>query len=121
MSSSEGYAYDDRILRRLDELSGQLRRFERRTEHNLGVLMATSDDIAAAVTAFGGLLSDMDTEVSALGTDVTAIQSWIAAHPDVDTSALNDLVASVAQRQSNLDTAVASANNVLPSTPPAGS
>lgn len=98
----------------------RLEAMEQRLNDKLEALMTTQDDINAAVQQFGGMLTDMDAEVTALGTDVANIQAWIAANPQVDTTDLNNLVASVASHQSNLDTAVSNAGNVLPQQPPAG-
>lgn len=77
--------------------------------------MASQDDIDAAVAQINTTLTDLQNQSSAIGTDVTAIQAALAAlPPNVDTSALNAAVASLAQNQAALDTSVGGLSSVVP-------
>jgi hypothetical protein len=84
----------------------------------LGAIMASQDDIDAAVAQINTTMADLQSQTAAIGTDVTNIQNALNALPaEVDTSALNAAVASLAQNQANLDASVGGLNNVVP--PPA--
>lgn len=92
---------------------------ERRFDEKFGALMTQQDDINAAVAQINATMGDITAQVSQLGTDVTNIQAALAAlPPEVDTSALNAAVASLAGTQQNLDAAVTSVGNLAPATPP---
>jgi hypothetical protein len=90
--------------------------------------MSEQSDIDTAVTEFGSLLSDLQTQTSSLVTDLSELQATIAAGQPVDTSALDGVVASASTVQGALDSAVANLNTEAapaapsaPVTPPAGS
>lgn len=85
-------------------------------------LMTSQQDVDAAVTAVQGLLTDVQTQVTAIATDVTAIQQLLANGQTVDTTALDSVVATVQGVQSSLDQGVSQLNalaNPAPATPPA--
>lgn len=100
-----------RILQRIEQLEETINR-------KLDRIMAAQDDINEAVAQVGALLSDIAAQVAQLGSDVTAIQGELANIPaEVDTSALNELVASIASTQASLDSAVSSATGLVPPAP----
>lgn len=84
-------------------------------------IMATQDDIDAAVAQINTTMTDLQNQSAAIGTDVTAIQAALAAlPPSTDTSALNAAVASLAQNQAALDASVGGLSAVVPpAAPPA--
>ena len=72
--------------------------------------MTAQDDINNAVTVVTGLLSDIqarvtdaNTQLGTLATDLTAIQQQIAAGQPVSTAALDTVVGNVAAVQASLD------------------
>ncbi len=82
-------------------------------------VMAAQDDINAAVSAIGGVLTDVQNQVGTLANDLDA---WIKANPQVDTSALAPLVANAQSVQAALDsqvTAITDAVNPAPAPAPA--
>jgi phage-related protein len=85
-------------------------------------IMATQAEIDAAVTQINATMTDVQAQVTQMGTDVTAIQTAISAIPaSFDTTALDTAVASLAQTQATLDTAVGTVTALVPpaAAPPA--
>lgn len=86
---------------------------------NTEKIMTAQDDINAAVAQIGTTMTDIKNQVTQLGTDVTAIQAEIGKLPaSVDTTALNQAVAQLAQTQASLDTAVGTVSGLVPPPPP---
>lgn len=80
--------------------------------------MASQDDIDAAVAQINTTMGDLQAQSAAIGTDVTNIQAALSALPaNVDTSALNAAVSSLAQNQASLDTSVGGLSAVVPPAP----
>lgn len=80
--------------------------------------MSQQSDIDAAAQDILSLLSDVQGDVTALGTAITAIQAALAALPaSVDTTALDAAVAQIATVQASLDAGVSAVTNVVPAPP----
>jgi predicted nucleic acid-binding Zn-ribbon protein len=72
------------------------------------------------VQALGGMVSDVATQTSQLGTDLSAIEQWIADQPTdtpVDLSGLTSLVQTAQQTQQGLDSQVQAVTDAVPSAP----
>jgi hypothetical protein len=70
-----------------------------RIEHTQEQIMATQDDINAAVTAISAT-------TATIGQQTSDILAWIAAHPEIDTSGLSAAVTALQNAGTALDTAV---------------
>lgn len=80
--------------------------------------MSQQSDIDAAAQDILSLLSDVQGDVTALGTAVTAIQAALAAVPaSFDTTALDAAVAQIATVQASLDAGVSAVTNMVPAPP----
>jgi hypothetical protein len=101
-----------------------LREMEQRLTQKLEIIMSEQSqqqtDINNAAAAITALLTDMQADITTIGTGVTAIQAALAALPaSVDTTALDAAVAQIAQAQSNLDASATQVADVVPPAPPA--
>jgi hypothetical protein len=87
----------------------------------LASIMASQDDINAAVTAIQSLLTDLSAQAQTILTDVQGVQSQIGAGAPVDTTALDSAVAGIQAVQTSLDSATQQLSTVAepPVTPPA--
>jgi hypothetical protein len=81
--------------------------------------MSAQDDINAAVTAVTGLFTDLQAQVTQLATDVNELGALIQSGQPVDTSALNNITATVAGVQATVDNAVSSVTALTPPPAPA--
>ena len=81
---------------------------------NEETLMATQDDINAAVTEDTNLLGDLSAQSAAIAAAQVAIAAWIAANPSVDTSGLVTANDQLAAGQAGLDTAVTNLTAAVP-------
>jgi len=80
-------------------------------------LMAAQDDVNAAITAIGVVLTDVSAQVSALSSDLAA---WVAKQPaTVDTSGLAAMVASAQAAQAALDAQTKAITDAVNPAPPA--
>ncbi|HEY1705621.1 MAG TPA: hypothetical protein VGG75_38535 [Trebonia sp.] len=102
-----------------------LQAMEQRLTEKLEIIMSEQSqqqiDVNNAGTAIIALLTDMQADISTIGTGVASITAALAALPaSVDTTQLDADVAQIAAAQASLDAAAASvANAVPPVTPPA--
>jgi hypothetical protein len=79
------------------EQEHQIAQALQRIEEKVDKLMAAQDDVDAAVTALTSFLSDLSTQVQAIGTILTADGT------PVDTTALNNVVAQIPAAQAAVD------------------
>jgi hypothetical protein len=87
-------------------------------DKRLEKIMASQDDVNAAVTAIQGLLTDLSAQTSTILTDVTAVQSQIGSGQAVDTSALDSAVSGIQSVQTALDSAVSNLTTIAEPTTP---
>jgi DNA repair ATPase RecN len=89
----------------------------RQMNRELAKIMASQDDINAAVTAIQGLLTDLSAQAGTILTDIQAVQSQIGSGQAVDTSALDSAVSGIQAVQTSLDSAVSNLTTVAEPTP----
>jgi peptidoglycan hydrolase CwlO-like protein len=85
-----------------------------RIEQKQGAIMTAQDDINAAVVQLQATQANEAAAVSALGSDVTAIQAELAAGGQPDTSALNAAVAAQPAADAALAAAVGDVTALVP-------
>jgi small-conductance mechanosensitive channel len=96
----------------------QLQQMEQRLNQKLEKIMASQADIDALTAQIVTSLGDLQTQSTAIGADVTAIQAALAAlPPSLDITALQAAVASLATNQASLDASVGTLNDVVPPAP----
>jgi len=107
----------EHVIRKLDSLADQLAGVERRLNERLDAIMTEQQDIDAATQVLNGLVTDLGAQQQNLADILSAIQAYIAAHPDADTSELDAVIAQVTNAQSGLDQAVQNVQSVVPQQP----
>lgn len=116
-----GVIMDQQLSHRLDALQGELNQhlwgMEHRLNRRLDQIMTEQQDIDAAVSALTTVVGVVADETDSLNTTAAAIQAYIDAHPNVDTTGLDAIVAQVQTTQGNLATAVTNVGSVLPQPP----
>lgn len=94
---------------------------EQSINRKLEKIMASQDDINAAVTAIQGLLTDLSAQAGTILTDIQGVQAQIGSGQAVDTSALDSAVSGIQAVQTSLDSAVSNLTTVAepaaPTTP----
>jgi hypothetical protein len=104
---------EQQVLQRIDQLETSL-------NEKLEKIMATQADIDAMVAQLNTSVTDLQGQSAAIGEDVTAIQQALANPGNIDITALQAAVASLATNQSNLDASVGTLNDVVPAAPASG-
>jgi chromosome segregation ATPase len=108
----------DRKLQEMEQrIFQRLQTMERHINEKLEKIMATQADIDALTTQLVASVGDLQAQSTAIGADVTAIQQALANPSNIDISALQDAVASLATNQANLDASVGTLNDVVPPAP----
>lgn len=112
------------VMEALRGLGAQIGQMHQDVDHKLRRIIVAQADIDAATQAIQTAVGIIQTDDDNLNTAVTAIQSYITAHPDEDVSELNAAVAAIGTTTDNLTAAVSGAQGAVPSapvTPPASS
>lgn len=94
-----------------------IRQLEQRLNEKLEQIMVTQADIDALVTQVATSVTDLQSQSTAIGTDVAAIQAALANPNNIDITALQAAVASLATNQASLDASVGTLNDVVPPAP----
>lgn len=100
---------DDRVLPLLRTLN---RKVERMSDQQA--------ELDSDVQALTGVVSDVASQSTQIGTDLSAIEAWIAAQPantPVDLSGLTSLVQTAQSSQQTLDSAVGQLTAAVPASP----
>jgi len=83
----------------------------------LDSLMASQEQLDATVEQIRGAVGTLSTETGELTTAVDRINQWVQAHPDIDTSGLDDAVAQLTASTDAIKAAADAAETAVPEQP----